>query len=118
MADMNAGTTIDTDVLHLFLGITWLERSAIVLFLLLLVSYFTNLIRYCLRLATFYNGWRNALRLVLMSNNTAPLPDSIEELAMMMWVLSPDNVDLKSTNSSGAYNAFRIYQEARKKGSR
>jgi len=67
------------------------ERTGIVLLLLFVIPYLMVLTRYHIRLAAFYNGRRDAIRLA--PTEAFPQPGNVNELEQMMHALSPDGLD-------------------------
>ncbi len=67
------------------------DRTGTVLLLLFVVPYLMILTRYHIRLAAFYNGRRDAIRLA--PTEAFPHPENVDELKQMMYALSPDGLD-------------------------
>ena len=88
------------------------DRTGIVLFLLFVVPYLMILTRYHIRLAAFYNGRRDAIRLA--PTEAFPQPESVDELEQMMYALSPDGLDFGRSPKSVIDLAMQLARSFRR----
>ncbi len=89
-------------------------RVAVTLVLWLMAQYLMSLTRYNLRLAAFYNGRRDAIRLA--PTEAFPQPKNVAELEQMMYALSPDSLDFGRSPKVVVDRAMQLARTFRQDG--